>query len=240
MNTIAQLLDPALLILAAGLPFGVGAIIFALYRRGPGVSIFPGAPLSWAEPVEIRLVLYLLFAAIFGVVAFVPRILYLAAPDDSAAAGILLTLAVLAFVLDLAFVYASAGTLLHAALGTRGRPTFWFSRVLAPLDSAVMGIGDGMARLLLRTGTTASRPAPARALDFESERLDLEPDEESPVAAPPRQQRANRRDPYAVARERLNLILSDYESRLTPAQQERYLLMKEIVSYLMEHEGALV
>jgi len=238
MNVISQLFDPVLLILAAGLPFGVGAILFVLYHRGPATSIVPGMPLSWAEPVEIRLVLYLLFAAVWGVVALVPRVVYLAAPEGSAIAVVLLLLTAVAFLFDVAFVYAAVGTLLHAAFGTRGRPPFWFSRVLAPLDSTIMTFGDLFARVMLPQGGGATaRRAPEVEIEFESESL---APEEAPQPGRPRSTRANRRDPYAAARERIDTTLAEYESRLSPAQLEKYLLMKEIVAYLRGRDGALV
>ncbi|MFW6103402.1 MAG: hypothetical protein ACOC7M_03770 [Chloroflexota bacterium] len=232
MNELAQLLSPTFLIVAAGLPFGIGAIIFVLYRRGPSGTLVFGMPLSWAEPIEIRLVLYLIFAAVLGVVALIPRILYPVVPEGSAIAGLLLAFIVIAVLLDFALVYAAAGTLLQAAMGTRGRPPFWFSRYLGPLDSAIMTLGDVVARMLLHQGPTPVRRPPREAeISFENDALEPEAEVVEPVPQP-RAPRVNRRDPYAVARERIDRVIAEYESQLTPSQLEKYLLMKEIVEYL--------
>ena len=250
MNTIAQLLDPVLLVVAAAVPFAIGAILFLLYRRGPdSMDMRPGLPLSWAEPMEIRLVLYFLFAAIWGVIAFVFRVLYEVSPEESIIALVPLLLLVAAFLLDAAFAYAAAGTLLQAALGTRGRPPFWFSRLLGPMDSAIMTFGDMIGGLLLNTGAPAQRPVAEPAeLAFETDELDLDipprgrrrassagPGTAAATAeasAPPLRARVNRKDPYAVARDRLDTRITEYENRLTQADREKYLLMKELVEYL--------
>ena len=232
MNELAQLLSPTFLIVAAGVPFGIAAIVFVLYRRGPSGTLVFGMPLSWAEPIEIRLVLYLMFAAVLGVAGLIPRILYPVAPDGSAFAALLLALTVLTVLLDFAFGYAAAGTLLQAAMGTRGRPPFWFSRYLGPVDSAIMTLGDFVARLLLHHGPTpARRPSKEAEIDFENDALELEAESVEPTPQS-RAPRVNRRDPHAVARERIDRAIAEYESQLTPAQLERYLLMKEIVEYL--------
>lgn len=232
MNELAQLLSPTFLIVAAGLPFGIGAIIFVLYRRGPSGTLVFGMPLSWAEPIEIRLVLYLVFAAVLGIVGLVPRLLYPVASDVPTFAALLLALTVLAAVLDFAFVYAAAGTLLQAAMGTRGRPPFWFSRYLGPLDSAIMTLGDVVARMLLHQGPTpVRRPSREAEISFENDALEPEVEVVEPVPQS-RAPRVNRRDQYAVAREHIDRVIAEYESQLTPSQLEKYLLMKEIVEYL--------
>ncbi len=234
MNAIAQLFDPILLMLAAASPFGIGSILFVLYRRGPSsVGMRPGLPLSWAEPIEIRIVIYLLFAAIWGVIAFALRILHVAVPEGGVAAGLLLVLTMAAFFFDMAFVYAAAGTLLQAALGSRGRPPFWFSKALSPLDTLLMTIGDVLASVLLRQ-RPALRHAPAETteLDFETETLGVGQPGTKPAMSPLHTPRVKREDPYAVAKERLDSIVADYQRRLTPAQREKYLLMREIVEYL--------
>lgn len=253
MNTIAQLFDPVLLVVAAALPFAIGAILFLLYRRGSdSTGMRPGLPLSWAEPMEIRLVLYFLFAAIWGVLAFVFRVLFAVVPDGSFIAVLPLLLVVAAFLLDAAFAYAGAGTLLQAALGTRGRPPFWFSRLLAPVDSAIMTLGDVLGGLLLNVGVPVQRHfAEPAEIAFETDEIDFDipPRDRRTVSStdkattaataeapappvPPVQARVNRKDPYAVALDRLDTIIADYENSLTPADREKYLLMKEMVEYL--------
>ena len=95
-----------------------------------------------------------------------------------------------------------------------------------------MTLGDFVARLLLHQGPTPARRPPKEAeIDFENDALELEAESVEPTPQS-RAPRVNRRDPHAVARERIDRAIAEYESQLTPAQLERYLLMKEIVEYL--------
>ncbi|NLE95171.1 MAG: hypothetical protein GX600_05750 [Dehalococcoidia bacterium] len=155
MNTVAGLLSPALLAALACATLGVGAVMFVLSRRGNEGAIDLTMPLSWAEPAELRLVLYFLLGAMFGVAALVLRIVLGLLTPTGLGAWALLFLVAAGFVMNLAFIYAAAGCLLQAALGTRGRPPFWFSRLLSPLDGVIMDIGDIVAGVLFQ-------PAPVR------------------------------------------------------------------------------
>jgi len=155
MNTIAGLLSPSLLAALACATLGVGAVLFFLSRRGNEGAIDLTMPLSWAEPAELRLVLYFLLGAMFGVGALVLRIVLGSFTATGFAAWALLVLIAVAFLMNLAFIYAAGGCLLQAALGTRGRPPFWFSRLLSPLDGVIMDLGDIVAGVLFR-------PAPVR------------------------------------------------------------------------------
>ena len=151
MNTIAGVLSPPLLAAFAGVTLGVGAILFVMSRRGEGTAIDFGVPLSWAEPIEVRLVLYFILGATCGTCALMLRLLLGFLSVTSLVLGWLLIAGiVLGFLLNLAFFYAAAGTLLQAALGTMGRPPYWFSGLLSFLDGRIMDVGDAMGGVLFR------------------------------------------------------------------------------------------
>lgn len=222
METIAGLLTAPLLAVGAGLALGLGAVLFVVQKRGMEAAISLRVPLSWAEPVEVRMVLYLLLAALWGTVALVLRLLYAVPSPGSALAGIFLVLAVLASLCMVCFYYAGGGTLLQAALGSRGRPPFWFSRYLSRLDGAIMSFGDVLAGWLLH-------PAPAR----QAEEIEL-PEENEPI--PQRRPRVVRprganRD---FTRERLDVALTEYEESLTSAQLEKLRFMRETMESLKQ------
>lgn len=155
MNTIGGLLSPSLLAALSVVTLGAGGVLFLLARRSGDMSLDVGAPLSWAEPVELRLVLYFLLGAIFGNLALVLRLVLGTLGEPSVGAWLLLAVVVGGFIANLAFLYAAAGSLLQAALGTRGRPPFWFFSTLSALDGVVMDLGDIIAGILFH-------PAPAR------------------------------------------------------------------------------
>ncbi len=176
MTTIATVFTPTLLAVFAGLALGTGAVLFVLSRRG-GQGIDLRVPLSWSEPAELRIIMYLILGAVCGAAALVFRLLYAFAADVPIAALVLLVLAVLGFVANLAFFYAAMGSLLQAAFGTHGRPPFWFSRFLSPVDGAIMNVGDILSGALFHPAPVRQRK-PARR--FEDEYEDLEFDEEAP------------------------------------------------------------
>lgn len=170
------------------------------------------------------MVLYLVLAALWGTVALVLRLLYAVPSPGAALAGVFLVGVVLASLCTVCFYYAAAGTLLQAALGSRGRPPFWVSRYLSRLDGAIMSFGDVLAGWLLH-------PAPASAA--RAEYIEL-PEEDEPVpqkrprAARPRGQNRD------LTRERLDLALTDYEASLTPEQLEKLRFMRRTMESLKQ------
>jgi len=185
MNTIAGVLSPALLAAFAGVTLGVGAILFVMNRRGEGAAIDFGVPLSWAEPIEVRLVLYLILGATCGTCALMLRLLLGFLSVTSLVLGWLLIAGiVVGFLLNLAFFYAAAGTLLQAALGTMGRPPYWFSGLLSFLDGRIMDVGDAIGGVLFR-------PPPVRERRVKR-RKPLYDDYEYETDAPVRERRARR------------------------------------------------
>lgn len=157
MDRIAGLFSPPLLAVLCGLAVATAAMLFVLSRRGEGATLDLRGPLSWSEPVEIRLILYLLVAAACGAGALILRLFVALVASGSVIGWLLLTLVFLGFVGNLAFFYAAAGCLLQAALGSRGRPPFWFSPLLWWLDGAVMDAGDILARILISPAPIGER-----------------------------------------------------------------------------------
>jgi hypothetical protein len=185
MNTIAGVLSPALLAAFAGVTLGVGAILFVMNRRSEGAAIDFGVPLSWAEPIEVRLVLYLILGATCGTCALMLRLLLGFLSVTSLVLGWLLIAGiVVGFLLNLAFFYAAAGTLLQAALGTMGRPPYWFSGLLSFLDGRIMDVGDAMGGVLFRPPPVRERRVKRRKPAYD--------DYEYETDAPVRERRARR------------------------------------------------
>jgi len=228
--TVAAIFAPPVLALCAGLALGVGAVLFVVYRRGADAVISLRVPLSYSEPIEVRLILYLVFGAVWGTGALFFRLLYMVPPEDSTGAGLLLVVAVLMFLINLTFFYAALGSLLQAALGTDGRPPFLFARYLSWFDDLVMDAGDMMAQVLVRPAGTPTRAA-GRArnaeVPFEAESMTPESDDSGAVPAEtiPRSSRD-------FARERLELALEQYDASLTPGQKEKLQLMRDIVEWI--------
>jgi len=209
----------------AGLALGLGAVLFFVQKRGIQTAIGLRVPLSWAEPVEVRMVLYLVIAALWGTVALVSRLLYAVPSPGSALAGVFLIGAVVASLCTVCFYYAAAGTLLQAALGSRGRPPFWFSRYLSRLDSAIMSLGDVLAGWLLH-------PAP-RGRAAPDEEIELPEEDETVPQRRPRVARIQG-ESRNLTRERLDLALTDYEASLTPAQLEKLRFMRKTMESLKQ------
>jgi hypothetical protein len=149
MDTIAAIFSPPLLAVLCGLAVGTGAVLFLIARRDGGGPLDLRTPLSWSEPVEMRLILYLIFGAACGGGALGARLLFEMATAGSLLGWLLILLVLFGFVCNLAFFYAAAGSLLQAALGSRGRPPFWFSPILSFLDGVIMDAGDLFARILI-------------------------------------------------------------------------------------------
>jgi hypothetical protein len=214
MNTIAGVLSPALLAAFAGVTLGVGAIMFVMSRRGEGTAIDFGVPLSWAEPIEVRLVLYFILGATCGTCALMLRLLLGFLSITSLVLGWLLIAGiVLGFLLNLAFFYAAAGTLLQAALGTMGRPPYWFSGLLSFLDGRIMDVGDAMGSVLFRPPPVQERRVKRRKPAYD--------DYEYVTDAPARERRARRvvyvdddeRDPEYAAPARREPVVERVERR---------------------------
>jgi hypothetical protein len=222
METIAGLLTPSLLAVGAGLALGLGAVLFIVHRRGMEATISLRVPLSWAEPAEVRMVLYLLFAAFWGTAALASRLLYGAPSPGSALALVFLVVAVLASLCALCFYYAAAGTLLQAALGSRGRPAFWFSHHLSPMDRVVMSFGDLLSGWLLHPASAV------QAEDIELQTADEAIVQRRPPVVVPHEEKRD------LTREKLDLALREYEASLTPAQLKKLLLMREITESLKQ------
>jgi len=178
MNTIASLFSPTLLGVFACLTLGVAAVLFMLARRGENGVIELRAPLSWSDPVEVRLVLYLLLGAMSGVTALVLRLLFVLPAAGSFVSWLLLLLVLLCFLFNLAFFYAAMGSLLQGAVGTRGRPPFWFTPLLGPVDGVIMDAGDILARIFFTPAPTTSRRR--------RRRYEYEDDYDDEYEAPPR------------------------------------------------------
>ncbi len=231
MATVAAIFAPPVLALCAGLALGVGAVLFVVYRRGADAVISLRVPLSYSEPIEVRLILYLVFGAVWGTGALFFRLLYMLPAEGSNGAGLLLVVALLMFLANLTFFYAALGSLLQAALGTDGRPPFWFARYLSWFDDFVMDAGDMMAQVLVRPAGAPTRTA-GRArnaeVPFEAEAITPEPDETQPVAA-----QARRKNAQDLARERLELALEQYDASLTPGQKQKLQMMRDIVEWIM-------
>lgn len=224
METIADLLTAPLIAVGAGLALGLGAVLFVVQKRGMVAAIGRRVPLSWAEPVEVRMVLYLLIAALWGTVSLVLRLLYAVPSPGSVLAGFFLVAAVLSSLCMVCFYYAAAGTLLQAALGSRGRPPFWLTRYLSRLDGAIMSFGDLLAGWLLH-------PAPTSAARHEY--IELVEEDEPVSENRPRVVRP-RGDNRDLTRERLDVALTEYEESLTPSQLEKLRFMRRTMESLKQ------
>jgi len=222
LETVAGFLTPSFLALGTGLALGLAAVLFVLYHRTGDQGLGLRGTLSWAEPVEVRMVLYLLIAALWGAFSLVFRAFYEVPMEGSAAASFFLFLVLLTSICTVAFYYAAAGSLLQAAMGSRGRPTFWFSRYLFWLDGGIMSLGDFLAAWLVR-------PAGSEMLG-DSE---LSLDEETPVREQ-QQSPVPQRKRSGPARERLDMALEEYEKALTPLQLEKLWLMRELMESLKQ------
>jgi len=169
MNTVAAVLSPALLAVFAVLSLGFGGLLFFMARRGDAGVIENDAPLSWAEPVEVRLVLYLMLAAVCGTAALIIRLILGFAGVTGFAGWSLLVLVAIGLLSCLAFLYAAGGSLLQGALGTRGRPPFWLWRFMSPLDGLIMDAGDVLARILFHPAPPRERRRRQRSYDYEDD-----------------------------------------------------------------------
>ncbi len=201
MNTVSDVLSPTLLAVFAAMCLGVGAILFVLLRRG-GLTTDLGVPLSWSEPVEVRLMLYLILAAFCGACALVLRILQAFPAEGSLLAWALLVLVAIGFLLNLAFFYAAMGALLQAAVGTRGRPPYWFTRLLSPVDGAIMNVGDRLGGILFH---------PAPALERRRARTSYYDDDFAPDEEIVERRRARPASPWPTTVRRRRVVLEDEE-----------------------------
>jgi len=226
VTTAAAIIAPPVLALLAGLALGVGAVLFVVYRRGANAVISLRVPLSWSEPIEVRLILYLIFAAVWAAVALFFRLLYMLPVEGSFAAGSLLLISGFFTLGNLLFFYAALGSLLQAALGTDGRPPFWFSRLLSWFDNLVMDFGDMVAGVLVRPAGPPTRRERPRSAE-----IPFEADDVTPVAAElqPESPQARTKQARDLARERLDLALEQYEQFLTPGQKEKLRVMRDMV-----------
>ncbi len=173
MNTIAGIFSPPLLAVICGVAVAAAAVLFVLSRQGDGGTLDLRVPLSWADPIEIRLILYLLLAAACGAGGLILRLFVGSTSPGSVIGWFLLIMVVLGFVFAMTFYYAAAGSLLQAALGSRGRPPFFFSPWLGFIDGIVMDSGDVFARILLT-------PAPVRHGPRRRTREDYRTDYDAP------------------------------------------------------------
>ena len=231
METIADIVSPPLLAACAALALGIGAALFFIYRRGTQGALVLRAPLSWTEPIEIRLVLYMLFASACATVALMFRFLFMLPGEGSAISGLLLVITVLCALLMVAFFYATAGTLLQAALGARGRPEYWFSRWLSPLDRGIMSLGDMAGRVILRPAPSKRRSEPVDDGPVEA-RLEADEDEKEPRRRRPATR--TRRTPQEIARERLDAALVNYEASLNSDQLEKLHYIRAVTEWLKQ------
>lgn len=213
MNTIATVFSPTLLGVFSCVTLGVAAVLFMLARRGDNGVIELRAPLSWSDPVEVRLVLYLLLGAMSGVTALVLRLLFVLPAAGSFGSWLLLLLALLCFAGNLLFFYAAMGSLLQGAVGSRGRPPFWFTPLLGPVDGIIMDVGDILAGILFT-------PAPPTSRRWRR-RYDYEDDYEDEYDAPQRRRpRARvRTAPPRPSRTRPEYELYEDEEEGAPAYQ---------------------
>ena len=234
METIADIVSPPLLAACAALALGIGAALFFIYRRGAHATLMLGAPLSWTEPIEIRLVLYMLFASACATVALMFRFLFMLPGEGSAMAGLLLVITVLWALLMVAFFYATAGTLLQAALGVRGRPEYWFGRWLSPLDRGIMSLGDMAGRLVLRPAPSKRRaePVPDEPVSAPAEQAEQYEQEDEPRTRRPAGR--TRRTPEEIARERLDAALISYEASLNSGQLEKLHYIRAVTEWLKQ------
>ena len=230
METLASIFSPPLLAVCAGLGLVLGALLFFVYRRGASGSLMLQAPLSWTEPIEVRLVLYSLFASASATVALLFRLIYMVPSPGSRMAGFLLFLTAVASLLMVGFFYATAGTLLQAALGARGRPQYWFTKYLGTLDQSIMTAGDWIGRLILR-------PAPVQRQWYGASAVDEHPDDRAEVVDEPRKPRPvarSRRTAQDIARERLDAALAAYEASLTADQLDKLRYMRMVTEQLKQ------
>jgi len=211
----------------------LGALLFFVYRRGASGSLILQAPLSWTEPVEVRLVLYSLFASASATLALLFRLFYMVPSPGSRMAGFLLFIIVVASLLMVGFFYATAGTLLQAALGARGRPQYWFTKYLGTLDQAIMTAGDWIGRLILRPAPVQRQwhgaPAASEDLDDTLGVVDVvdEPKKSRPVGR-------TRRTAQDIARERLDAALAAYEAGLSADQLDKLRYMRMVTEQLKQ------
>jgi len=238
METIADIVSPPLLAACAALGLGIGAALFFMYRRGAHTTLVLGAPLSWTEPIEVRLVLYMLFAAACATAALLSRFLFMLPGDGTALAGLLLLVTVLWAVLMVGFFYATAGTLLQAALGVRGRPEYWFVRWLSPLDRAIMSVGDTAGRFILRPAPSQRRSVPVHDEPARAEERAFEADDDAELEQKEtgrrRPEGRKRRTPEEIARERLDAALISYEASLRPDQLEKLHYIRAVTEWLKQ------
>lgn len=185
MNVIAAVVSPTLLAVFASLSLGIGALLFVVSRRG-GTGIDLRVPLSWSEPAELRVILYLILGAVSSALALVLRLVLVLPAEGSFLAWLLLALTILGLLLTLAFFYAAMGSLLQAAFGTRGRPPFWFWRFLSPIDGAIMNLGDVLSAALFHPAPSRERPVRSRRREFDDEYAELDYDEVVPRRPRPR------------------------------------------------------
>jgi hypothetical protein len=176
----------------------------------------------------------MLFASAFATIALLFRFLFMLPGEGSAMAGLLLVITVLWTLLMVAFFYATAGTLLQAALGVRGRPEYWFGRWLSPLDRGVMSLGDTAGRLVLRPAPSKRRtervhdePVAAPAEDAEEDEYEDEPRKRRPASR-------TRRTPQEIARERLDAALISYEASLNSDQLEKLHYIRSVTEWLKQ------
>jgi hypothetical protein len=214
MNTIASLFSPTLLGVFSCLTLGVAAVLFMLARRGENGVIELRAPLSWSDPVEVRLVLYLLLGAMSGVTALVLRLLFVLPSPGSFGSWLLLVLVLLCFLFNLAFFYAAMGSLLQGAVGTRGRPPFWFTPLLGFLDGAIMDAGDLLAGIVFTPAPSTSRRR--------RRRYEYEDEYEDDYDAPPRRRPQTRVRTAAPRPARPRPVYETYEDEQeeAPAYQD--------------------
>lgn len=238
METIAEIVSPPLLAACAALALGIGAALFFIYRRGASSALMLSAPLSWTEPIEVRLVLYMLFASACATVSLLFRFLFVLPGDGSVLAVLLLLVTVLWALLMVGFFYATAGTLLQAALGVRGRPEYWFGRWMSPLDRAIMSVGDAAGRLILRPAPSRRRSEPVHdepvGAGAEASAAYEEPELEDKGSARRRPEVRKRRTPEDIARERLDAALVQYEATLNSDQLEKLHYIRAVTEWLKQ------
>jgi len=220
LTRLGSLLSPSFFAILAGLSLTAAALLFVAGRHNAADSQVTGIKLSELEPTEYRGTGYLILAFGCSMIGLVLSFIFAAISTSFVGSLSFVILLLLFFIFTLCFLYAGGGTLFRAATGQKGGVVYWFFPFMRYIDTAIARFGDlittGLFRQSWRPRVVTKIGSPAEAV------------KETSITVMPGEKKAKPDKDM----ERLQYVLAEYESQLTPEQREKFVELRRIAEEL--------